>query len=741
MRRTFLFIGGVVLIVSIIVFGFTLNQINEQKKSLSADLEYRTSLLADSFQESIEPYYLSNSKTALQNLLDKFADRQRLLGLTVFDNKGNLVAASKGLAQDIVLKSSVAVRAMDLDKSAGEYSNSSVGRIYEFAEPLHQNDAVIGAFAVVQRADYIDKQVSQIWQSNILRILAQVVLFSLIAFLLLRWFILKPIVSITEAIRNARSGRQTEELEEMAEDHEFFSPLTKELSKLSRSLFQARSAASQEARLRFEKLESSWTAERLKEFIKANLKDRKIFMVSNREPYVHNKVRNEIQEPVSIGGMVTAIEPVMEACGGLWVANGMGSADRETADKDGRLQVPPDDPKYTLKRIFLTEEEQKGFYSGFCNEAIWPLCHTAHVRPIFRKEDWQDYRTVNGKFTQSLLSEIKNVENPLILVQDFHLALMPQMIKKSRPDGQVGLFWHIPWPTPENFSICPWHKEILEGMLGADVLGFHTQQYCNNFMETVGKEIESLVDLEQFSITYKGHVTYIKPFPISVAFSGGNETKTKNENGDKILEKYGIKSKYFGLGVDRLDYTKGILERFKGVELFFDKYPNYKGQFTFLQIAEPSRESVERYREFNKQVTGEADRINSELSTEDWSPIVLVKEHLTHKELFPLYRRSDVCVVTSLHDGMNLVSKEFVAARSDEKGVLILSQFAGAWRDLKGAIVVNPYSAEQTASAIHEGLNMPLLEQRRRMKKMRLNLKNYNVYRWAAEFIKAVAGF
>lgn len=569
-------------------------------------------------------------------------------------------------------------------------------------------------------------------------VLIIVIIFGAAIAFIFRWLVLRPIFKLIKSIRSVRAGKPDQELNSF-KGYFFFKPLAEEISKISSSLLEAKSAASYEARLRMEKLDTPWTAERLKEFVKGYLKNRKIFAVSNREPYVHSKVKNEIKCSVPASGMVTAIEPVMEACGGVWLAQATGDADKETADKDGKLQVPPDDPKYTLKRIWLSEKEQKGFYVGFSNEAFWPLCHNVHNRPIFRKEDWQKYRTVNGKFAQNLLREIKGIENPLILVQDFHFALLPQMIKKSRPDAKIGLFWHVPWPSPEVFNICPWHREILEGMLGADIIGFHTQQYCNNFMETVGKEIESIVDLEQFNITLKGHLTRIRPFPISVAFAFKGDKKSELKKGEELLKKFGVKTEYVGLGVDRLDYTKGILERFKGIDFFFDSYPNYREKFTFLQIAPLSREEVEKYRQFNEEVTAQAERINEKFQKNNWQPIILVKEHLTHKELDLLYRQTDVCLVTPLHDGMNLVSKEFVAARSDESGVLILSQFAGSSKELKGAIIINPYDAEQTALSISEALNMPLTQQRQKMKKMREAIKNYNVYRWSAEFMRAVA--
>ncbi len=736
MKQIFLIILGVIAIVSLAVLGFTLYQVNDQRLSLSADLESRTKLLADSLNESVEPLFLKNSTEALQKVLDKFAGKQRLLGMVVYDNKGNVVASSTGLSESIVNDAVLAGQAMDANNDTGSFFATDSGKIYKFVQPLRQDNVVVGALMVVQRADYIDTAILQTWENNFYRFLVQALIISLAIVLILRFLIIKPVEAMVKSIKMALAGKSAQI--EGTSKNGFFDPLTKEISKMSKSLIRARSAASEEARMRLEKLDTPWTAQRLQEFVKAYLKERTIFVVSNREPYSHKKVKNELICSIPASGVVTAMEPVMEACGGLWLAHGSGDADKLTVDVNDKIQVPPDEPKYTLKRVWLTEEEIRGYYVGFSNEALWPLCHRAHVRPIFRREDWFEYRKVNGKFAQNLLAEIKKTERPLILIQDFHFALLPQMIKKSRPDAQVSIFWHIPWPSAEDFDICPWKKEIVEGMLGADVIGFHTQQYCNNFMNTVAKGLEAVVDLEQFSVTRTGHISHIKPFPISVAFTNGSTNIDRPREKDPF-EKFGIKTKYKGIGVDRLDYIKGILERFAGIEFFFKSHPDYKGQFTFLQIAPPSREGVEKYREFNKQVTDKANQINENLGTGSWKPIVLIKENLSHEELYPLYRGANVCLITSVHDGMNMVAKEYVAARNDESGVLILSQFAGASRNLKEAIIVNPYSAEQTAAAIYGALNMSPLEQHRRMSKMRESVKNYNVYRWSAELIKATA--
>ncbi|OGZ79396.1 MAG: hypothetical protein A2528_03775 [Candidatus Staskawiczbacteria bacterium RIFOXYD2_FULL_37_9] len=559
---------------------------------------------------------------------------------------------------------------------------------------------------------------------------------AVIGVLALYFFFWRPLLELTKTARLARTTKNWK----MPNFSRFIflGPLASEIYKMALGLKSARQSAREEARLKLEKSDTPWTEERLKEFMKSYLKDRNIYMVSSTEPYVHEKKGNKISYRVPASGMVTAVESLMRAAGGVWLAHGRGNADKFTADSNGRIQVPPDDPKYTLRRVWLTEKNEKGFYIGFSNEALWPLFHMVHVRPIFRKEDWQEYRTVNSKFLQILLDEIKNVKNPLIFIQDFHFTVLPKMIKKMRPDAQIAVFWHIPWPSAETFSICPWRKEILEGLLGADLLGFHTQLYANNFIHTVSKEVESLIDTEQDSITKNNHTTYVKAFPISVPFSGEEEKSLDENQARKFLDSLNIKTKYFGIGVERMDYIKGIMERFRGIEFFFESYPNFLNQFTFLQIAPPSREAAQRYRQIAEDVTNEAERINQKFRNAGWQPIVLLKEHHSHEEIYPLYRLADICMVTSLHDGMNLVSKEFVAARNDEAGVLILSQFAGASRELKDAIIINPYNAEETARAMHIALTMPKPEQRMRMKKLRDAVKNYNVYKWSADLIKSI---
>jgi trehalose 6-phosphate synthase len=746
MRYIFTIIGSVVITVTLVAFFFNLKQVNEERTSLTINLEQRASLLSDSLKESVEPSYENSSQASLQaslqKIVDRFANRERLAGIALYDNKGALLATSSGLPKTIIENTKSISDAMDSNVSKSNFFDADGETRYVFVDSLH-NDAnsVIGALMIVQNAGYINTSIGEIWRGNLLRLGIQIIIFSIAIFIILRFFVFRQVIRLVDSVKKIRMGGKNEIFKDTAK-YSFFKPLAKEITHMTNSLLQARSSASEEARMRLEKLDTPWTAERLKEFIKAYLKDRKIFVVSNQEPYIHQKIKNEIVASMVPSGLNTAVNSVMEACGGVWIAHGSGDADKETADENGKLQVPPNDPHYTLKRVWLSEKEFDGHYR-FSVEAMYPLCLMTYTRPVFRKENWMMYKHVNKKFAQTLLAEIKDVEQPIVLIQDYHFALLPQMIKESRPDAEVGIFWHVPWPSPEAFSVCPWRNEILKGMLGADIIGFNTQQFCNNFISTAEKEIESLTDLETFSITREDHTTHIKSFPISIVFSDSKETdvdKTESNNlGVDILKKLGIKTKYFGIGVDRLDYAKGIPERFTGIEHFFDVHPEYKGQLTFLQIASPHREHFKDYQEQYKDlITKEADRVNNKFGTKEWKPIVLETTQYGPKEISALFKLANLCLITSLHDSMNLVAKEYVAARNDSLGVLILSQFAGASRNLKDALMINPHNTEEIGVAINTAINMTPSEQRRRMDIMRTSVKDYNVYRWAAEFIKAV---
>lgn len=556
--------------------------------------------------------------------------------------------------------------------------------------------------------------------------------------LIIRWGIFTPINKIVDWVKVARTGN-IEQLKKQP-PAAFLAPLHTEIIHIAKAMHEAKATAEEEARLRTSS-ETIWTPERLKIEMEILLQNKKMIVVSNREPYMHIHEGKEIKCIIPASGMITAMEPILKACGGLWIASGSGDADKETVDKNDKVRVPPENPKYTLKRLWLTKEEENHFYYGFSNEGLWPLCHIAHTRPVFRKDDWNYYKKVNEDFAKAVINETADEDQPFILIQDYHFALLPELIKKQKPNARIAIFWHIPWPNPESFGICPWQKEILQGMLGADLIGFHTQYHCNHFLETVNNAVESRVLWENFSVKMGNQTTYVKPFPISIAFTlkDYDNNNLSKINASKLLEENGITAQYMGIGVDRIDYTKGIVEKFLAIERFLEKNPSYIGKFTFVQIGAPSRTLLKSYTDAISAVENESSRINTRFKSKNWKPILLLKRHHSHEEIMPFYSSANFCMVTSLHDGMNLVAKEFVAARSNTDGALILSCFAGASQGLQGAVIINPYDIEKSADAIKFALEMTQDEQQYRMKQMRQAILENNIYAWAANLLKTMA--
>ena len=742
MRYIFAIIGSVVLAVSLVALGFNIRQVDQERATLTTNLEQRASLLADSLKESVEPYYANSTQPSFQNSLqkvvNKFANRERLAGIALYDNKGVLLATSSGLPKTIIENTKIVTDTMDSNKSNNDFFDADGENRYVHVDPLHNEESVVGALMVVQNAGYIDASVREIWKGNLIRLFIQIILFSVTIFIILRFFVFRQVIRFVESVKKIRMGEGKESFKDESK-YSFFTPLAKEITHMANSLLAARSSASEEARMRLEKLDTPWTSERLKEFIKAYLKDQRIFLVFTQEPYKYSNIKGVVSYKLLANGVATAFEPLMEACDGMWIAQSSNAKDKDkNEDENIVLKVPPDNPKYTLKRVWLTEQEEIGYNKGYSVEGLYPLCLNTHTRPMFREEDWIEYKKVNAKFAKAVLSEIKNIQRPIIIVNEYYFTLLPKLIKRIRPDARIGIFWHTPWPSAEAFSICPQRKEILTGMLSADIIGFNTPQFCNNFIDTIGKNIEALIDFDKSSITHNEHMAFVKTFPISIAFTNGQDSKKSVLSGKKILEHLKIKTKYLGLGVDRMDYAKGIPERLKGIEYFLDTHPEYQGQFTFLQIAPLDRSEIKKYIEYKELVLEETKRINQKFGTKEWQPIVLETSQYSHADLNSLYKLANVCVITSLHDSMNLVCKEYVAERNDELGVLILSQFAGAAHDMKGAIIINPYSTKEIADAIYRGITMSLADQNSRMKTMRSSVKNYNIYRWAAELLKAI---
>ena len=759
---SFRLIVSLILGIALVSAGFSYYEVLGKKRALRSDLEHRAEMLGESLVGNVERSWNAGSDNTgsgivpnktpntvpstvpnlvpndeLQRLVQRFGNREHLLGVGIYNRQGVLVNVTPELAVLLTGSPPPVMQAITQGREDSSFVRLGSVPVHILVLPIRRQDEVVGGLAVVHDASYIRAQILLVWRQTFFRVLAQVFIIALITLLIVRWSIAGPIARAALWMRALRTGKIS--FRQEVPDLDMFRPLAREVATMAESLSHARNAAENEARLR-EAGESMWTADRLSVQLRTRLEGGHMFVVSNREPYMHQRNGKTVEVVVPPSGLVTALEPVLNACDGTWIAHGSGNADAEVVDAAGRLRVPPEDPRYSLRRVWLTKQEEEGYYYGFANEGLWPLCHIAHTRPLFRADDWQYYQDVNRKFADAVFEEIKNVAKPVVLVQDYHFALLPRLIKDKRPDARVAIFWHIPWPNPEAFGICPWQRQLVDGLLGADLIGFHIQSHCNNFLETVDRVVESRVDWDHFSVLRQDHRTMVHPFPISVAFTG-DDAAENNHDGSSYLERsalmrsLGVEATFMGIGVDRVDYTKGILERFLAIERFLEKYPSYQGKFTFVQIGAPSRTHIKRYHDLLAEVEAEADRINWRFQSGKWKPIVFLKRQHSHQEIEPYYRAADLCLVTSLHDGMNLVAKEFLAARRDERGVLILSQFTGAARELRDALLVNPYDIDQTADAIRAALEMEPEDKQLRMHRMRKLIKERNIYRWAGNLI------
>jgi trehalose 6-phosphate synthase len=710
------------------IFGFF--QIRRERERLLEDLERRAALLGEGLKESVEPA-ARRGAPAMARVLKKFgrADRR----IAIYDAFGSAVITSpEGIAVPVSLPDVTdALARTAIVKGLRTIDGANT---YVYATPLQAEGRMAGVLAVFLDASRLDQAVAGLWQYNAVRFLALAAALSIITVLVVRASVTRPLSEIAGWAKALNTGKPLP-LPPGA-DVKLFGPLALEVSGLARSLYRARAAAEQEAALRLTG-EAIWTEARLKQFVRFRFDGQSLFVVSNREPVSHAWKGQQIVPQTPASGVVTAMDPVMRACGGVWIAHGSGDADRLTTDATGRLRLPIDDPRYTLRRVWLSKEEEEGYYYGFANEGLWPLCHVVHARPTFRPEDWAQYRAVNAKFAEALGEEMTEASAPVVLVQDYHFALLPELIKAQRPDARVAIFWHIPWPNFEAFGICPWQDEILDGMLAADLIGFHTQYHCNNFLETVERTLEARIDADRFAVVRGDHHTYVQPFPISVApeFVDSPPSTSRRE----FLEELGVTAEFLGVGVERVDYAKGLPERFHALRRFFERHPGYRERLVFVQLAAPSRSRIKRYQDLQSELRAAIDAINRDLGTRSWQPIVYRQRHHDRHEIWPFYRHADFCLVSSLHDGMNLVAKEFVSVRDDDDGVLILSRFTGAARELRDALLVNPYDFDETADTIRTALDMLPEERALRMNRMRHHVHEHNIYRWAGLLLGELA--
>jgi trehalose 6-phosphate synthase len=682
------------------------------------DLDTRSELVANTLQDQLAGPIEQGSAAKVEQVFMRALQDERLYALGFCDERGKLRYATPTYPSSLGCRPPAS--------AAGE-AHSVIrlrqGPLHVVQRPLLQGNDRIGTLILVHDMSFVDRRSAdtRLYLIGLFVVLGVVVSLVTVSIAHLSW---RGWVAGVRSLLRGEGILQPFSQPGSSAVH----PLASELRTLLRELDQSRRGRDQSA---------TWSPEQLRNVLHEQLLGDEVLVVSNREPFIHNRDGDKITLLRPASGLVTALEPVMRACSGTWIAHGSGSADRETADARGRLRVPPESPSYTLRRVWLSDEEERGYYQGLSNEGLWPLCHIAHVRPVFRSADWEQYVKVNRRFADAVRDEA-HTEDPVVLVQDYHLALVPRMIRERLPKATIIMFWHIPWPNPESFSICPWREELLEGMLGSTILGFHTRFHCQNFVETVDRHLEARIERESSTISYGGQLTRVESYPISIQWPPEwidsqlsiSLCRAKVLRIEKLTDNV-----LLGVGVDRMDYTKGILERFLAVERLLEAHPEFIGRFVFLQIAAPSRSSLDEYQNFEARVRALAARINTRFGRDGYEPIRLKVEHHGSQSVNEYYRAADVCVVTSLHDGMNLVAKEFVASRDDEQGVLVLSQFTGAARELPDALIVNPYHIENCADALYKALTMPTDEKRVRMRSMRRLVQEFNVYRWAGSML------
>jgi trehalose 6-phosphate synthase len=720
MRLSLRFILPLLLALAAIAWGVAPLVDQLTQRWFVRDMDIRADLIANAMREPLLEHLANGSKAKISSYFARIAQDERLYAIGYCASPQAVPLATRTLPPQI--------RCENLSQwqdAENPVLNSSRGPLHVAVKPLDEEEAGSGWLVLIHDMSFVTRRSEETKMYVFYFFMGLAVVISLITVIIAQLSWRGWVTGMRSLLRGEGLLRQPVATGNAAE----FQPIARDLQQLIQEL-ESENRSRDESQI-------TWTPESLRAILHGELRGEDVIVVSNREPYIHQRRGDgiEIQRPAS--GLVTALEPIMRACSGTWIAHGSGSADRDTVDNRDRIAVPPDKPAYQLRRVWLTPEEETGYYYGFANEGIWPLCHIAHVRPVFRSADWAQYVAVNKKFARAVVAEART-GNPIVLVQDYHFALAPRMIREQLPDATIITFWHIPWPNPESFAICPWREEIISGLLGSSILGFHTQFHCNNFVDTVDRFLEARVDRESFTVSLGGKLTAVRRYPISIAWPPDEDmlaTPVAQCRADIRLAN-GLPAEHLvGVGVDRLDYTKGIMERFRAIERLLESKPEWIGRFTFIQLAAPTRTRIDEYQNHEAQVRALAARINERFGRDVPPPIILKVEHHEPRVVYTYYRAAEFCFASSLHDGMNLVAKEFVAARDDEHGVLILSQFTGAARELPEALIINPYDADQCAAALHLALTMPAAEQRDRMRLMRDLVREFNVYRWAGRML------
>lgn len=735
MKRILLFILPILIIIAVAFTVFGIIQVRFEEEKLMDDLKRKAKTVAESIELSARHILINNDLKLANRLVESFQKRERLQGAVIYDNDGQVLAITERI-MDWKEKEKPYLKDILITKTIrGALEKFKEYSVYSYIIPVvDDEDNILGLVEVIYDTSYMFTMLTELWRRISITLIILISLITIIALLIQRQIFILPVRRLTYWFRHFQRG-EIDELRPFKEKGEF-GKLISEVEQVALGLRVARRVVSDEAHVRVQK-EELWTEVKLRDLIHAKLGENALFVVSNREPYMHvvDELTGSAKCIRPASGVVTALDPILRACGGTWIAHGSGDADKKFVNSKNKLGVPFEDDRYILKRVWLTKEEEEGYYYGFANEGLWPLCHVTHTRPIFRETDWQMYKKVNQKFAESILEELP-AKNPFVFIQDYHFTLLPKMIKEKRPDVTLALFWHIPWPNPEVFAICPYQHEILDGMLACDIIGFHVQFHCNNFLDTANRLVECRIDTEKFSVIRANKETFVKAFPISVdGYTSSNLSKVNTSQIQIIKEEYQLKDKIVALGVDRIDYTKGIIERILAIDRFLEKYPSYKNKFVFIQLAAPSRTHIKRYHELIGEIDDLVEKKNWKYSDGNWKPIIYLKRHFSSEEIRPYYTLADLCIVSSLHDGMNLVAKEYIAIKSDLNSALLLSRFTGAARELTDAILINPYSIEEFADAIKFAIELPIEDKQKRMESMRRVISENNVYRWAGNII------
>ena len=714
----FLLRFGAPLLIALTLLSVILTPVADRLVSrwFQRDLQLRSSLIFSAIRPSLEELVRAKNRMQVRSLFDGIAKDERVLAIAWCDATGHVAISSRSWTTDMHCPPPKL-------NAFFEVSQRERGSILTATFPVGDVSAPLGQLVILHDLSFAESRTT----AAQLYLMGFLVLVSVVAGAVT---MMVARITLRGWLRNMRGVLRGDGREEGPQQDPDLAPVMGEIRQLIRDLdISNRSSPG---------IRADWTPDVLRRVIAGELAGTQVMVVSNREPYIHNRDDNGqvvVQRPAS--GLVTALEPIMRACGGTWIAHGSGTADRETADRRDRIAVPPKDPAYTLRRIWLSDEEQEGYYYGLANEGLWPLCHITFVRPTFRESDWKQYRAVNQKFADAIVTEATRPD-PLILVQDYHFALLPRMIRERLPNATIVTFWHIPWPNAEVFGICPWREEILNGLLGSSVIGFHTQLHCNNFIESADRFIECHIDREDSAVSVSGHSALVRPYPISIAWPPEplQSQLPVPDCRKAVFERHGLPADtILAVGVERFDFTKGIPDRFRAIEILLERHPELQRRFVFLQVAAPTRSKLAAYQEIRREAESLVQSINARFWSPEYKPIILEMCHYEPDQVFELFRAADICIVNSLHDGMNLVAKEFVAARDDEQGVLILSTFAGASRELMEALIVNPFDARASAEAIYRAATMPRGEQSRRMTLMRTLVSENNIFYWAGRML------